>query len=183
MRRIINSTYVTIDGAVENPHHWPDVGDSQGKGYAIQMELLDSCDTVLMGRRTYESFASVFPTRSGDAYSDRINTMRKVVVSTTLKSADWQNTTVVGDDVPAELTRLKAYEGEDIVQYGIGQLTFTMMEHGLVDEFHLWVHPLVLGRDGPGTPHFRHCPPAQLDLRGSTSLPNGVVALRYDVRR
>lgn len=73
MPRIINSTYITLDGAVENPHLWPSpqTGGSEIP-YEIQSELLNGCDAVLMGRRTYESFAAVWPTRSGDNYSDRL---------------------------------------------------------------------------------------------------------------
>ena len=75
---IINSTYITLDGVVEGPHLWPSLdrpGDERGG--PIQTDLLLSCDAVLMGRRTYEGFAPVWPTRSGDPYSDRINTMPK----------------------------------------------------------------------------------------------------------
>jgi dihydrofolate reductase len=84
VRKIINSTYITIDAAVEDPHLWPAAGDSRGRSDAIQTELSEACDAVLMGRRTYESFAVVWPTRSGDRSSDRVNTMPKYVVSTTL---------------------------------------------------------------------------------------------------
>jgi dihydrofolate reductase len=65
-RKIINSTFITIDGAVEKPHLWPSVGDSRGQADRIHTELLKSCDVVLMGRRTYESFAAVWPSRAGD---------------------------------------------------------------------------------------------------------------------
>ncbi|HEX6050855.1 MAG TPA: dihydrofolate reductase family protein [Gemmatimonadaceae bacterium] len=182
MRRIINSTYITIDGAVENPHHWPSSGDSQGKAQAIQTDLLEQCDVVLMGRRTYESFAAAWPNRSGDPYSDRINAMTKVVVSTTLSDPAWNNTTVIRDDVPAALARLKERPGGDIVQYGLGRLSYTMLEHGLLDELRLWLHPQILGREGPHTPHFPECPPAQFTLVDTTVLPNGVAILRYAVR-
>ena len=183
MRKIINSTYITIDGAVEDPHLWPSSGDSQGQADAIQTELLEACDAVLMGRRTYEGFAPVWPTRSGDRFSDRINAMPKFVVSTTLRDPAWNNTSVISSDVAAELARLRAQPGKDIVQYGIGRVSYTLMEHGLLDELRLWVHPLILGRGGPAVPHFRGCPPAQFQLLESTTLPNGVAVLRYKVRK
>jgi dihydrofolate reductase len=179
VRKIINSTYITLDGAVEDPHLWPSSGDSQGRAEAIQTDLLDACDVVLMGRRTYDAFAAVWPTRSGDRLSDRINAMSKVVVSTTLRNPAWNNTTVIRDDVVAELTRLKELPGKDIVQYGLGPVSFTMLEHGLLDELRLWIHPMIRGRQGPTVPHFRDCPPAQFHLLDSSTLPNGIVVLRY----
>ncbi len=69
MRTIVNSTYITLDRVIENPHLWPSTADDGGEGEANQSELLMSCDAVLMGRRTYEGFAPVWQTRSGDAYS------------------------------------------------------------------------------------------------------------------
>jgi dihydrofolate reductase len=183
VRQIINSTFLTLDGAVEDPHLWPSSGSSNGRAEAMQTELLATCDAVLMGRRTYESFAAVWPTRSGDPFSDRINAMRKLVVSTTLRNPAWNNTTVIAGDVAGELARLKEEPGGNIVQYGIGPVTYTLLEHGLQDELRLWLHPLILGRKGPSLPHFHVCPTTQLRLLESTALPNGEVMLRYGVRR
>jgi dihydrofolate reductase len=183
MRKIINSTFITIDGAVEDPHLWPSVGDSQGQSDRIQAELLESCDAMLLGRRTYESFAAVWPTRS-DPFSDRFNAMRKIVVSTTLKKAEWgSGSVVVGKEVPAALRRMKDERGKNIVQYGIGRVTYTMLEHGLLDELHLWLYPLIRGRQGPHVPHFRDCPPSQFKLLDTNTLPNGITLLRYDVKK
>src|SRR3954462_3863442 len=89
MRRIVNSTYISLDGVVEQPHLWPTIErPSDERGGQIQTDLLLACDAVLMGRRTYEGFAPVWQTRSGDPLSDRINTMPKYVVSTTLTDPD-----------------------------------------------------------------------------------------------
>jgi dihydrofolate reductase len=76
----------------------------------------------------------VWPTRSGDPLSDRINTMPKYVVSSTLSQPEWNNTTVISGDPVPELRRLKGAPGQDIVQYGFGRLSHTLMEHGLLDE-------------------------------------------------
>jgi dihydrofolate reductase len=180
MRKIINSTYITLDGAVEDPHLWPSLGDSaKAVSFDIQMELLDACDAILMGRRTYETFAAAWPTRSGDRMSDTINAMRKQVVSTTLRDPMWNNTCVIGEDAVEELRALKMQPGKDVVQYGLGQLSFTMLEHGLLDEVRLWVHPIILGKNGPRTPHFLGSPPAQFELASSRALPNGIVILNY----
>src|SRR5919109_4170493 len=99
MRKIVNSTYITLDGVVENPHLWPSLGGGDAsEGDQIQTELLLACDAVLMGRRTYEGFAPVWPTRSGDPVSDRMNSMPKYVVSSTLSNPEWTNTTVIDGD-------------------------------------------------------------------------------------
>jgi dihydrofolate reductase len=184
MRKIINSTFITLDGVVEDPHLWPSLGADGGQeSFDIQTELLNNCDAVLMGRRTYDSFASAWPTRSGDVYSDRINAMEKIVVSSTLRNPTWNNTTVIARDLVAEVTRLKRQPGKDIVQYGIGQVSFMLMEHGLLDELRLWVHPLILGNKGPQAPNFRDSLPTLLHLVASRSLSNGNVILNYQIAR
>jgi dihydrofolate reductase len=104
MRKIINSTYVSLDGVIERPHEWPSVGGRGSKGDEIQTELLLSCDALLMGRRTYEGFAPIWPTRSGDPGSDHINAMAKYVVSSTLTAPKWNNTSVISGDPVAEIS-------------------------------------------------------------------------------
>ena len=178
MRKIINSTYISLDGVVDRPHEWPSVGDRGSRGDDIQTELLLGADALLMGRRTYEGFAPVWPTRS-DPYSDHINTMPKYVVSSTLTDPEWSNTTVIsGDPVPA-IQRLKASPGKDIVQYGFGQLSFTMLEHGLLDELRLWVHPLFVAGAEPSELLYRNGAAARFDLLDTTTLQNGIVILSY----
>src|SRR5688500_7515490 len=87
MRKIINSTYITLDGVIEGPHLWPSLGrPSDERADRIQTDLLLACDALVMGRHTYDGFAAVWPTRSGDPASDHINTMPKYVVSTTLNT-------------------------------------------------------------------------------------------------
>ena len=109
MAKIINSTYITIDGVVEAPHLWPSLGrPGDERAGRIQTDLLLSCDALLMGRRTYEGFAPVWPTRSGDPASDHINAMPKYVVSTTLSDPEWNNTRVIDGDVVARVRQLKA---------------------------------------------------------------------------
>src|SRR5688500_17252233 len=95
VRRIINSTYVSLDGVIENPHHWPASEIDDPAGYTIQRDLLFACDAVLMGRRTYEGFAPIWSSRSGDEFSDRMNSLAKHVVSTSLTDPAWRNTTVI----------------------------------------------------------------------------------------
>jgi dihydrofolate reductase len=180
MRKIINSTYITLDGVVENPHLWPASGKTATDiSFEIQNELLQTCDALVMGRRTYESFAAVWPTRSGDSVSDRINAMKKYVASTTIHEPTWSNTTVIKGDFVGEIKKLKEQPGKNIVQYGLGTVSFTMMEHGLVDEIRLWVHPLILGRVGPTRSHFLDCVPTHLRLVDTNTLPNGITIVSY----
>jgi dihydrofolate reductase len=179
MRKIINSTYISLDGVIGRPHEWPSVGPRGDKGDEIQNELLLSCSALIMGRRTYEVFAPVWPTRSGDPASDHINSMPKYVVSSTLTDPEWSNTSVISGDPVAAIERLKAAPGKDIVQYGFGQLSFTLLEHGLLDELRLWVYPLFVGSAEPGDLLFRSARTAHFDLVDTTSLDNGVVILSY----
>jgi dihydrofolate reductase len=180
MRKIINSTYISIDGVVEGPHLWPSLGrPSDPRAEQIQIDLALTCDAFLMGRRTYDVFAPVWPTRSGDPVSDRINSAPKYVVSTTLKDPEWHNTRVISDDVAAEIRQLKEAPGEDIVQYGFGAVTRLMLEHGLLDELRLWVHPLIVGSGSPKDLLFGATPAIGFDLVDATTLSDGMAILSY----
>jgi dihydrofolate reductase len=180
MRKIINSSYISLDGVVEQPHLWPTIArPSDERGGQIQTDLLLACDAVLMGRRTYEGFAPVWQTRSGDPYSDRINTMPKYVVSTTLKDPDWANTTVISSDVVERIRQLKTQPGQDIVQYGFGSVSTLLMQNGLLDELRLWIHPLFVGTGSTKDLLFPHAPPTQFELVDSTILKSSMVILTY----
>jgi dihydrofolate reductase len=182
MRKIINSTFITLDGVVENPHLWPSLGKSgTDVSYEIQNELLQASDALIMGHGTYESFAGAWPARSGDPVSDRINAMPNYVVSKSLRTPAWNNTRVIGDDVVAQLASLKQQPGGHLLQYGLGRLSFTLLERGLIDEIRLWIHPLVLGRTGSQASHFLDCPLTRLRLMSERALPNGIVIANYEV--
>jgi dihydrofolate reductase len=181
MRRIINSTYISLDGVVEAPHLWPSLGrGSDERADQIQTDLLLTCDALLMGRHTYDGFAPVWPTRSGDPASDHINAMPKYVVSTTLKDPEWTNTRVIDGDVAGEIERLKAADGQNIIQYGYGAVTRLLLERGLLDELRLWFYPLILGRGEPGDLLFGAVPATGFRLVDTTALSNGIVILAYE---
>ncbi len=181
MRRIINTTYITLDGVVQDPHHWPSLGrPSDERATRIVTEQLLACDAVLMGRRTYDGFAPIWPTRSGDPYSDRINAMPKYVVSTTLEDPGWANTHVIAGDVVGALRALKESPGQDVIQYGFGPVSRLMLEHDLLDEVHLWVHPLILGR-ADGERPFAGVRASSLALAEATALSDGQVVLSYRI--
>jgi dihydrofolate reductase len=99
---------------------------------------------MLLGRRSYEFFAARWPSRSGE-YADRLNSMPKYVVSSTLEHPDWNNSTVLKGEVVNEVSKLKQELAGEVVVYGSRQLVVTLMEHDLVDELRLIVFPVVLG--------------------------------------
>jgi dihydrofolate reductase len=180
MRRIINSTYISLDGVVEVPHEWPTIErPSDERGDQVQTTLLLACDAVLMGRRTYEVFAPAWQARSGDPVSDRMNTMPKYVVSTTLTDPEWANTTVISNDVAGRIRQLKDEDGKDIVQYGFGAVSTLLVEHGLLDELRLWIHPLFVGKGSPDDVLFPKGPPTQFELTDATILKNSMAILTY----
>ena len=182
MRRVINSTYITLDGIIENPQDWPS-GRHQddGRGQEIQSELLLRCDALLLGRRTYDGFAPVWSAMSGDPFSDHINAMEKWVLSTTLTEPTWNNSEVIATDVAAEIARRKTQDGGDIVQYGWGPVSDLLLEHGLLDELRLWVHPFMLGTGTANDLLFRSARAASFELTATTALASGNVVLTYRV--
>ena len=180
MRRIINSTYISLDGVIQDPQDWPDSGiESDGIGGKVQTDLLFACDAVLMGRHTYAGMAAAWMARSGDPYSDRINSMAKYVVSSTLRDPEWGNTSVISGNPVAQIGRLKEQPGQDIVQHGFGQLSYALLEAGLLDELRLWVHPLFVGRATPADLLFRPTASAGFELTGTLALNTGIVILSY----
>jgi dihydrofolate reductase len=180
MRQLINSTYITLDGVIEGPHLWPSLrGGTSDEGGTIQTDLLETCDIVLMGRRTYDVFAPAWSSRSGDPYSDRINTMRKVVVSTTLTEPEWSNTEVIASDVVDRVRDLKDEDGGHMVQYGFGDVSRLLLEHGLFDQFQLWIHPQLVGPSDVSDLLSRPGTAATFDLVRSRVLSNGIVLATY----
>ncbi|MFI9507625.1 dihydrofolate reductase family protein [Nocardia sp. NPDC052566] len=181
MRKIIESTFVTLDGAIAEPHKWSaPYWDAEHAAYAAK--LLFAADALLLGRETYQNFAQVWPTRpSGDEYTDRINAMPKYVASTTLAQSDaiWNATILQGDTADA-VRALKKQDGGDVLKFGTGSLSRTLLAHKLVDEYHLWVFPVVAGA---GTRLFDGQPDvAHLRLLGTTTLASGIVIHRLAPR-
>lgn len=154
MRKIVVSTYMTLDGVIQ-PLDWmggsADPAAIEERGVYAR-ELLFSADALLLGRETYEIFAQVWPTRTSadddpgaEGVIDRINSMPKYVASNTLTEPLAWNATLITGDIAAEVAKLKQQDGKDLVMYGCGELARTLLEHGLVDEFVFWVYPVVRG--------------------------------------
>ena len=179
MRKIINSTYVTLDGVIENPQDWPSTGGFSDAGGKVQLELLERCDAVLMGRHTYHAFAPVWSARSGDPFSDLMHALPKYVVSTSLTNPQWNNTTVIDQDPIDHIRDLKQQPGADIVQYGFGPLSHALMTAELLDELRLWVHPFFVGTGSPADLLYRPGSSGSFDLADATTLDSGIVILTY----
>ena len=187
MRKIIVSTYTTLDGVIQ-PIDWSmqshDPASAEERG-AYARDLLFEADALLLGRETFEIFADVWPTRTAadddpgaDGATDRINSMPKYVVSTTLTSASaWRNSTLIKDNVIEEVRALKAQPGKNISIDGSSVLVHALAQHDLVDEYSLLVYPVVLGG---GKKLFPEGARRNLRLIDSHAFPSGVVLLRYE---
>jgi dihydrofolate reductase len=110
-----------------------------------------------------------------------MNTIPKYVLSTTLTNPEWANTTVIAEDAAAAIAKLKAEPGQDIVQYGFGSVSTLLMQHGLLDELRLWIHPLFIGKGNPDDLLFPKGPATQFKLRDLTTLDGGVLIASYEL--
>ncbi|GLW65726.1 pyrimidine reductase [Actinomadura rubrobrunea] len=175
MRKIVSGLFISLDGVVEAPDQWHLSYFNDEMGEAVEA-LLEGSDAMLFGRRTYEEFAAYWPT-STDELADRMNGIPKYVVSNTLTSAEWQNSTLISGDVYKELARLKQQPGKNLGITGSGTLVRSLLREGLLDELHLLVHPIVVGA---GKRLFDDGPQVPLRLTGSRTFSTGVLNLTYE---
>ena len=173
MRKIIESTFVSLDGVTEDPRAWA-MGYFNENAQQAALEQLQDSDGMLMGRSTYEYFTAALP--NGSPYADAINAIRKDVFSATLGRADWNNSTIIDDDPVAAGNELKQQDGRDLIMYGHARLSQTLLEHHLVDEIRFAVHPLLL--TGRSADRGNGQVPT-LKLIAAPPLPSGVVVLSY----
>ena len=177
MRRIINSTFVSLDGIINHMEAWHfEYSDDEAEQIATEQIL--AADAMLMGRHTYEVYASSWGISEG-TYADRINSMPKYVVSTTLEKADWANTKVLAGDLVEEVSRLKQEPGGEILTHGFGPVAKTLLAHGLLDELHLWVHPVFAGVGTTADMLFNPGMNVRLNLVGNRPLASGQIILTY----
>jgi dihydrofolate reductase len=175
MGKIVNSTFVSLDGVINHMERWHfDFVDGESDAYTLQQ--LREADAMLMGRHTYEAYAAVWPGRDGD-YPDLINAMPKYVASTTLKAPEWSNTTVLDGDVISAVTDLK--RDTDLLMHGYGPLAKELMRHGLVDELYLWFHPMLAGTGTLDDTLIGADVNRRLQLSEVKQLGSGVVVLGY----
>jgi dihydrofolate reductase len=184
MRRVVAAEYMSLDGVSEDPGP---TGEFEHRGWTVpywndelakyQTDQLFASDALLLGRVTYDEFVASWPSRSGDPFTDRINSMPKFVASRTLDEPLEWNATLLNGDVVEEVQKLKQQPGQDLLIYGSGQLVNTLMQHNLIDVYRVMLYPLALGtgerlfRDGGDK--------TTLTLTDMTTNGAGVVMLTY----
>jgi dihydrofolate reductase len=177
MRQIIVGAEVSMDGIVNNPELFPEIFKYHSDDVQDYLDkLLFSAEALIAGRLTYESFSKVWPAQTGEM-ADYINKMPKHVASRTLQEPLIWNSTLLQGDVVEQLRGLKQQDGKNLVQYGVGELTRTMLSHGLVDRFQLLVFPFTFGSggrwfDGMDMKHFK--------LIESRTFKSGATLLQYE---
>jgi len=193
MRKLMVVEYVSLDGVVQAPGH---AGEDTEGGFAhggwtgpfmaehrrYNSQLFPTAGAFLFGRRTYEIFAEVWPTVTDD--TDRIagalNSRPKYVASTSLWDPTWAGTTVLAGEVPEQVAKLKQEPGDPILVIGSASLAQTLLAHDLVDEYQLWLHPVVLGSGKQLFAHHdRDHGPVELRFADGTVTSGGLVILTY----
>jgi dihydrofolate reductase len=184
MGRVIVSMNITVDGYMAGPDGEL---DWQFNNWTTEMgqllgEQLSQAGTILLGRNTYNALANYWPfagtdlslSRDDIAYATLMNSYPKMVCSSTLKAAAWQNSTIIKANVFEEIKKLKQQAGKDIIIYGSGTLVQYLAQKRLIDEYRLWIYPVALGR---GKPLFKQ--KIALKLSSSRQFPSGVLVLTY----
>jgi dihydrofolate reductase len=182
MRKIIVGMFMSLDGVIEGPGPvddfvhagWTMPYFNEEVGQIIDENAAQS-DALLLGRVTYQSFAAFFSTQTGGD-ADMMNNIHKYVASTTLKKAEWSNSTLLKGNIIEEIAKLKQQTGKDITISGSGTLVHSLMKHGLIDEYSLLVYPVILGT---GKRLFAEGVKTNLKLMGAKALSSGVVHLSY----
>jgi dihydrofolate reductase len=190
MRKVIASINVTLDSYMSGPNceldwHFERWGPDLAQSFC---EQLSNADTILLGRITYCAMAMYWPKKSQDlsfprediAFADMMNNYTKVVFTNTLKNSVWDNSKLLKGNLKKEMLNLKKQPGKDIIIYGSGKLISCLNELGLIDQYTLWVHPVILGR---GKPLFRYLS-ENLDMKlvKTNTFHSGVVMLDYQLQ-
>jgi dihydrofolate reductase len=185
MRRIVVTEFISLDGVIEDP------GGAEGYAHGgwsfkyqddarmkYKLDEVMAHDAMLLGRVTYEGFAEAWPGRTDEVgFADKMNSMPKYVVSTTLKELTWENSTQISSNVPAAIAELKQGPGGDILVAGSARLVQTLVEHDLVDEYRLMTFPIVLGSGKRLFGELSEAVP--LKLVDAQSYDSGVITLTY----
>ena len=177
MRKIKSNFFISLDGVVESPDKWhfpyfdDEMGAAVGAGFA-------TADAMLMGRVLYDEWAAYWPAQTEEPCAEVMNSMQKYVVSSSLQTAEWQNSEVISGDVAQRLTDLKAQDGGDIAMSGSATTVRWLLREGLLDELNLLVHPLVVG-DGLARLFPSDEPSMPLELMSAQTFKTGVLNLSY----
>ena len=176
--RLVATEYISLDGVFEEPGHWSGPFFNE-EAAQFKWDEMQASDALLLGRRTYEGFASAWPTMEGTGeFGEKMNSMPKYVVTSRLDKLEWSGSRPVKGDVVEEIRKLKAQPGQDLLLSGSGQLFNSMMAANLIDLYRFMLHPVVLGQGrrlftGEGAR------PA-LRLTGSQTFKSGIVILEYE---
>jgi dihydrofolate reductase len=178
MSRLVMWNLVTLDGFFEGSKSWDLTFHQTVWGEELErfsVEQLKAADGLVFGRITYEGMAAYWRTAKGEV-ADLMNALPKVVFSRTLKTAEWSNTTLVGEDAAARVKDLKSRGGQSLFVFGSANLSLTLMEAHLFDEYRILIAPVLIGS---GTPLFGRGVTRSLRLLESRPLSSGGLILRY----
>jgi dihydrofolate reductase len=186
MGKIIVSEFITLDGVMEAPGGEDSLGERSGwsipyfneETAKFKLDDLLASDALLMGRVTYQIYAAVWPSMTDEeGFADQMNSLPKYVVSTTLEKVEWNNSRLIRGNIPEEVKKLKQEVQRNILIDGGSDLVNLLMQHDLIDEYRLLVHPVVVGK---GKRLFREgSQKKELRLIEARALSTGVVALTY----
>jgi dihydrofolate reductase len=175
--RLVATEYVSLDGIFEEPGQWsfPFFSDQAAQ---FKWGELQASDALLLGRKTYEGFAGAWPTMEGTGeFGEKMNSMPKYVVSSALEQADWAGSILVKGDLAAEIGKLKAKPGQDLLLSGSGQLLKGLTQAKLIDLYRFMLHPIVLGK---GARLFADgFDQTVLELTHHETFDSGIVILEY----
>ena len=176
--RLVATEYVSLDGVFEEPGRWsgPFFNDEAAE---FKWAELQASDALLLGRETYEGFAAAWPSmRDPVGFADKINSMTKYVVSSTLDKAEWPGSRLIKGDVAGEVRKLKQEPGQDLLLSGSARLFNALCQEGLIDLYRFMLHPIVLGK---GERLFADgIDERTLELTHTKSFSSGIVILEYE---
>jgi dihydrofolate reductase len=186
MGQFVVSEFITVDGVIEDPGGaeafdrggWAFQFERGAEGDKFKLDELMAAEALLLGRKTYEGFAQAWPSRTDElGFASKMNSMPKYVVSRTLQNPEWENSTVIGENLAQQVSELRERAGGDVLVNGSAQLTQWLTAEKLVDEYRLMVFPVVLGS---GKRLFAETPAAQaLRLTDSRTIGAGITILIY----
>lgn len=180
MGRLIMWNLITLDGYFEGEKNWDLDFHEIVWGHELEklsIEQLEKAEALLFGRVTYEGMAAYWQTAKG-VIADQMNSIKKIVCSTTLKTADWNNSTLVKDNIPQQVAEIKSKSQKDIYIFGSSILSETLIRENLIDEYRICIVPVILGKGRPIFPS--GLPETKLKLSSSRSLENGGILCFYD---
>ncbi|VVB70101.1 Uncharacterised protein [uncultured archaeon] len=188
MRKLIVSEFLTLDGVFEDP------GGSEKTKYGgwsfefwneqamkFKQDELFAADALLLGRVTYQGFAAAWPSMKDEqGFADRMNSIPKYVVSTTLHALEWNNSHLIKENIIEEIKKLKQEESQDILVFGSGILVKTLIQENLIDEYRLMIHPMILGT---GRHLFKEgIEKTKLKLLNTEKFDTGIIVLTYEAK-